>query len=164
MTEEFAELCTNTPICKSFAEASDLYSSIKPAEKKSLKEWFERELTFFGIENGAVLTDGPKRDDLRKKSTIFDTICNIEDCMERIFYNEVCFTRSETLLCLCECNEWIRNINSLYLKTFSLGITMTVWCGEKYEMIQLGLRVALKLERLTTLIYSLVELLEEQKD
>jgi len=164
MTEDLSDWCANTPICKSFEEARALYLTIKPRKAPTLHEWLDEELFPFTYERGSRLITGPKMADIVLKSEVFATVNKIEICMEYIFSNKSPFTRDGNLESLAQCNEWIRTINNLYFKNFSVDRTLLVWPNEKKSMFDLSIQVACKLERMTTLIYSLVEMLQEQEN
>ena len=163
MTKFSFDESKNTPVCDTVEEAVVLYSTIKPKEVSSLRMWLIHEMAFFHIENEITIAeDKEKVLDLQMKSATFDEIGQIEIYVEELLLSEQRINDKCALEILADCTTSIKSVNVCYFEKFAIEITKSLWHQEMNSMFAVAIKVATKLEKLTTLIYSLMKIAAEK--
>ncbi len=153
----------NTPVCDTVEEAIVLYRTIKPHNVASLKLWLNHELAFFHLDNEKSIAEhNEKLLDLQLKCETFDEIGRIESSVEELLLGEQRINDKYALEILSNCTEWIKGVNNRYFEKFAIEITTSLWHDEIISMFNVAIKVATKLESLTTLVYSLLKIAGER--
>lgn len=147
-----------TAVCTSLDEARALYKTLKTPKGSSFKDWLDDELLEFGYENGVPIQNQEKIDDLLRKSITFELLSDVETQLESLFFLKEISNMPEIDTSLNVCYKKISATNQRFFIYFNISNDERVWHDNLQKISAVGLRVAQKLESLTTIIYSLAEL------